>query len=121
MANAQNSEIVHRSCPLCEATCGIAVEVERGAGRVIGVRGDPDDPFSRGYLCPKAHGLKGLQEDPDRLVAPHLRRGDEWQEIDWDDAFALAADRLRAIRDKHGAGALAAYVGNPTVQNRHDS
>jgi len=110
-------EIVYRSCPLCEATCGIAVEVDRSAGRVIGVRGDPADPFSRGYLCPKAHGLKGLQEDPDRLRRPLRRRGADWEEIGWEEAFEEAAGRLREIRDAHGPGALGTYLGNPSVHD----
>jgi anaerobic selenocysteine-containing dehydrogenase len=54
---------VHRVCPFCEATCGLAVEVEGDA--IVGVRGDRDDPFSRGYICPKAYGLKELYHDPE--------------------------------------------------------
>ena len=69
-------EVVYRTCPLCEATCGIAVEVDRAAGRVVTIRGDDEDPFSRGYLCPKAYGLKALQEDPDRLRRPIRRTAD---------------------------------------------
>jgi anaerobic selenocysteine-containing dehydrogenase len=111
------SEVVYRACPLCEATCGIAVEVDRAAGRVLTVRGDPEDPFSRGYICPKAYGLKGLQEDPDRLRRPLRRNGSEWHEIGWEEAFDLVASRLREVRDSHGAEALSAYVGNP---NAHD-
>ena len=111
------SEVVYRACPLCEATCGIAVEVDRAAGRVLTVRGDPDDPFSRGYICPKAYGLKGLQEDPDRLRRPLRRSGSEWHEIGWEEAFDLVASRLREVRDTHGAEALGSYVGNP---NAHD-
>ncbi len=110
-------EIVHRSCPLCEAHCGISVEVDRGAGRVVTVRGDDEDPFSAGYLCPKAYGLKGLHEDPDRLRRPIRRDGDTWREIGWEEAFDLVAERLRAVRDAHGPEALGTYVGNP---NAHD-
>jgi len=107
--------LVHRTCSLCEAHCGISVEVE--AGRVRSVRGDPDDPFSRGYLCPKAHGLLALQEDPDRLRRPLRRTAGGFEEIGWEEAFALAAERLRGIRDAHGAEAIGSYVGNP---NAHD-
>ena len=104
-----------RSCPLCEATCGIAVHV--AGNRAIGVTGDGDDPLSRGFLCPKAHGLIGLQEDPDRLRRPVRREGARFVEIDWDEAFALTASKLSAVRDAHGPGALAAYAGNPTVHD----
>ena len=111
------TEIVHRACPLCEATCGIAVEVDRAAGRIVTIRGDDQDPFSRGYLCPKAYGLKALQEDPDRLRRPIRRTASGWEEIGWEEALAFAAEGLRRVRDAHGAEALAAYVGNP---NAHD-
>ncbi len=107
--------LVHRTCSLCEAHCGVSVEVE--AGRVLGVRGDPEDPFSRGYLCPKAHGLLALQEDPDRLRRPLRRTPGGFEEIGWEEAFALAAERLRGIRDAHGAEAIGSYIGNP---NAHD-
>jgi anaerobic selenocysteine-containing dehydrogenase len=114
-ATTDSSRTVYRACPLCEATCGIAVEVT--GDRVTKIRGDEDDPFSRGYLCPKAHGLIGLQEDPDRLQRPVRRDGGRWIEMEWDEAFALVAERLRAVRDEHGAGALGAYVGNPIVHD----
>ncbi len=100
------SEVVYRACPLCEATCGIAVEVDRAAGRVLTVRGDPEDPFSRGYICPKAYGLKGLPEDPDRLRRPLSRSGRVGHEIGCEEAFDLVACRLREVRDAHGAEAL---------------
>ncbi len=111
------TEIVYRACPLCEATCGIAVEVDSTAGRVATIRGDGQDPFSRGYLCPKAYGLKGLQEDPDRLRRPLRRVGERWEEIGWEEALDWAAGRLREIREAHGPESLALYAGNP---NAHD-
>jgi anaerobic selenocysteine-containing dehydrogenase len=110
-------ETVYRNCSLCEAHCGVAVSVDPAAGRVLAVRGDPEDPFSRGYLCPKAHGLKALQEDPDRLRRPLRRAGRDWQEIGWEEALDLVAGRLREIREAHGGEALGSYVGNP---NAHD-
>jgi len=112
---SDSTRTVFRACPLCEATCGIAVTVE--GERVTSVRGDEDDPFSRGYICPKAHGLIGLQEDPDRLRAPVRREGGRFVEISWDEAFEEVGARLREVRDSHGASALAAYAGNPTVHD----
>ena len=106
---------VYRSCSLCEAHCGVAVELEGGKVRTI--RGDDADPLSRGYLCPKAYGLKGLQEDPDRLTRPLIREGNAWREAGWDEALARVASGLRGIREAHGADAVGAYVGNP---NAHD-
>jgi len=118
-APAPALELVHRTCPLCEAKCGLTVEVERETRRVHTVRGDPQDPFSEGYLCPKGYGLKGLFEDPDRLRRP-LRRdraSGRWSEIGWDEAFDLVTARLRAVRETHGADAIAAYLGNPTAHD----
>ena len=106
---------VHRSCPLCEAHCGVSVELEGDAVRTV--RGDPDDALSRGYLCPKAYGLKGLQDDPDRLRHPLIREGATFRQASWDEALELVASRLAAIRSEHGADAIASYIGNP---NAHD-
>ena len=90
----------YRTCPLCEATCGLAIDLDESGG-VKGVRGDEADPFSRGYLCPKAYGLKALHEDPDRLRAPMVRGADgELREVSWDDAFAVALGRLGELKAK---------------------
>ncbi len=117
MSVSQSSAVrtVYRSCPLCEAHCGVAVELEGDAVRTV--RGDPDDALSRGYLCPKAYGLKGLQDDPDRLRHPLIREGARFREATWDEALTLVATRLAAIRTEHGADAIASYIGNP---NAHD-
>jgi len=105
----------YQTCPLCEATCGIVVETE---GRTIrSVRGDPDDPFSRGYICPKAWGNKALADDPDRLRAPQVRQGGELREASWDQAQAAAIDQLTAVRAAHGPDAIAIYIGNPAAHS----
>jgi anaerobic selenocysteine-containing dehydrogenase len=105
----------YRSCTLCEATCGVAIEVE--GDRVVDIRGDEQDPFSRGYICPKAAALADLHTDPDRLRHPMIREGERWREATWDEAFALVARRLREIRSAHGNDAVGVYQGNPTVHN----
>jgi anaerobic selenocysteine-containing dehydrogenase len=102
---------VNRVCTLCEAHCGIQVEVE--GDRVLRITGDPDDVMSRGYICPKAAALADLHADPDRLRTPVKRVGDEFVPIGWDEALALAADGLRGVRDRHGKDAVATYLGNP--------
>src|SRR5438093_11189187 len=104
-----------RACPLCEATCGIVVET-RGR-EVLSVRGDDEDPFSRGYICPKAYGLKELQHDPDRLCRPVRRAGTGWQEIAWNEALDEAAENLLRVRNQHGPESLAIYLGNPNAHN----
>lgn len=101
----------HATCPLCEAICGITVEHEDG--RILGIRGDDDDPFSRGYICPKGVALQDIQADPDRLRRPIRRTAGGWEEIGWDEALGEASERLAAIRDRHGPDAIAVFVGNP--------
>ncbi|WP_307833462.1 molybdopterin-dependent oxidoreductase [Pimelobacter simplex] len=106
-------------CNLCEATCGLLLTIEGGA--VTGVRGNPDDPLSRGHICPKGVAIGDVHADPDRLRRPVRRvgRGDDarWEEIGWDEALDLVADGLaRAVND-HGEDALAIYLGNPNVHS----
>ena len=103
------------TCSLCEAMCGVVVETDDG--RVTSVRGDEQDRFSRGHICPKAVALKDLHEDPDRLRRPVKRVGNEWREVSWDEAFALVASGIESVRAKHGHDADAAYLGNPTVHS----
>jgi len=105
----------YRSCNLCEAMCGIVVEVE--GDRIVDIRGDEDDSFSRGYVCPKVTALADIHQDPDRLKRPLRRRGKDFEEISWDEAFDEAGSRLRAIRDRHGRQGVAVYQGNPTIHN----
>ncbi len=106
---------VFRTCPLCEATCGLAIEV-RG-GEVERIRGDEDDVFSRGYVCPKGTALAALHSDPDRLRRPLVRRGDRHVEADWDEAFAEIERGLKPLIDRHGREAVGIYLGNPNVHN----
>ena len=105
----------YRACNLCEAICGLEIRV-RG-DEILSVRGDDEDPFSRGHICPKAVALKDLQSDPDRLRRPLRRRGTDWEEIGWDEALDLAAEGLARVAQQHGANAVATYFGNPTVHN----
>jgi anaerobic selenocysteine-containing dehydrogenase len=58
--------IVHRVCPFCEVRGGLSVEIDDGS--IVSVRGNKEAPFSRGFICPKAHGLKAMYHDPDRCV-----------------------------------------------------
>src|SRR5438477_9520976 len=107
---------VHRSCTLCEATCGLELQVD--GDRIVSVRGDEDDAFSRGYICPKGVAIADVHHDPDRLRTP-MRRTDDgrFEPIGWDEAFTLVATRLGAIRADHGKDAIAVYMGNPIVHN----
>ncbi len=111
------SELAFRTCPLCEATCGLEIEIkdDGGIGRI---RGDRDDVFSHGFICPKGSTLKQLHEDPDRLRTPMVRGDDgELHPATWDEAFAEIARRLPPILEQHGRDAVAIYLGNPSVHS----
>jgi anaerobic selenocysteine-containing dehydrogenase len=101
-----------RICPLCEATCGLVLTVD--GDRVTAARGDRDDVFSHGYLCPKGASFAELDNDPDRLRAPLVRRDGELVETGWDEALALAAEGLRRAAADGEAG-VGVYLGNPNA------
>ena len=102
-----------RTCPLCEATCGLVLELD--GDRVVRATGDDAHPLSRGYICPKGAALPDLDHDPDRLTAPRIRRGETWEEVSWDEAFAFVDERLAAVDAAHGRSAVGMYLGNPNV------
>src|SRR5215470_4146080 len=107
---------VFHTCSLCEATCGLKFEVEDN--RILSVRGDDADVFSKGYVCPKGIAIADVHHDPDRLRRPVRRNAaGHFEEISWDAAFDLVAARLREIRDRHGNDAIGFYWGNPTGNN----
>ncbi len=110
-----NLRTEYRACNLCEAICGLEFKLD--GTRIVSIRGDDADPFSRGHICPKAVALKDIHEDPDRLKRPMKRVGTEWQEISWEDAFEFAAKRLAALITQHGNNAVGVYAGNPNVHN----
>jgi anaerobic selenocysteine-containing dehydrogenase len=104
----------YRTCPLCEATCGLELTLQDD--RIASIRGDADDVFSRGFVCPKGAALTQLHEDPDRVRTPLIRTADGFRAASWDEAFALIDERLSPIlaADRN---AVAAYLGNPNVHN----
>jgi anaerobic selenocysteine-containing dehydrogenase len=107
------TETALRICPLCEATCGLSLTISDG--RITGARGDRDDVFSKGFICPKGASLGELDNDPDRLTHPLIRRDGELVEATWDEAFESAADGLgKAIRE-HGGASVGVYLGNPNA------
>lgn len=105
----------YRACNLCEAICGLEIHLEDDA--IVAIRGDEEDPLSRGHICPKAVALQDIHGDPDRLRRPMRRTAVGFEEISWDEAFSEAAARIRRLQDEHGRDALAVYLGNPNVHN----
>ena len=104
------------TCPLCEATCGLEVTLD-DTWTVARVRGDAEDVFSQGFICPKGGSLGALHHDPDRLRTPVVKRGGDWVPVSWDEAFAEIDRRLSPLLEAHGRDAVAVYVGNPSAHN----
>jgi len=112
---AVSERTVYRTCPLCEATCGLELTVRDA--RVTRVRGDREDVFSAGYLCPKGVALGELHDDPDRLRQPLIRTADGFREASWDEAFAHVEAGLAPILARGDRNAVALYAGNPVSHN----
>lgn len=108
-------ETRYGACNLCEAICGLEFTVQDG--KVLTIKGDEADPFSRGHICPKAVALKDIHEDPDRLRRPVKRTADGWVELSWEEAFDQVVENLIAVRTAHGANSIGVYQGNPSVHN----
>ncbi len=104
-----------RTCPLCEAGCGL--EITLRGDEVVRIRGDRDDVFSHGYICPKGSTLKQLHEDPDRIRTPLVKRDGRFVEVSWDEAFEEIERRLMPILEAHGRDAVAIYLGNPSAHS----
>ncbi|MFI6481359.1 molybdopterin-dependent oxidoreductase [Nonomuraea sp. NPDC050663] len=104
---------VHRTCPLCEAVCGLTLTLDDG-GHVTSVRGDKDDPFSKGFICPKGASLGKLDEDPERLTKPVVREGDTFREASWEEAFELVRQAWSRVADRQSS---AIYLGNPSAHS----
>ncbi|MEV0296560.1 molybdopterin-dependent oxidoreductase [Nocardia sp. NPDC050710] len=105
-----------RTCPLCEAVCGLEITLDPD-DHVTSVRGDKQDPFSGGFICPKGASLGHLDEDPDRVTEPLIRdrATDTWRTASWDEAFDYIAARFPAIVAEHGKQSAALYLGNPNA------
>ena len=105
----------YRACNLCEAICGL--EIKTQGDQVLSIKGDKNDPLSRGYICPKGTAMEDIYTDPDRLCLPVKKQGDSWVEISWEEAFNTIAEKLVAVQEQHGLNAVAFYAGNPSVHN----
>ncbi len=110
-----SGRLLYRTCPLCEAMCGLELEVE--GDRLLRVRGDAEDPLSRGFICAKARALKEVHEDPERLRRPLRRTAAGWAEVGWEEALEETAERLAEVRRRYGPDSVAFYTGNPNLHS----
>ncbi len=110
----------YRACHLCEAICGLVIETD--GNDILSIKGDKNDPLSRGHICPKAVALRDIHEDPDRLRRPVKKvvtadNDVQWQEIGWDEALDTTATELARSITEHGVHSVGVYLGNPSVHN----
>lgn len=115
MPATPSDRTVFRTCPLCEATCGLEITIKDGA--VVRIRGDRDDVFSKGFICPKGSTLKQLHDDPDRLRKPLVKRNGVHVEVSWEEAWREVERGLMGVINTHGRGAVGVYLGNPNAHN----
>ena len=120
MTSTTSTRTAFRTCPLCEASCGLEITLRpdgEGGEEVQRIRGDQLDVFSKGFLCPKGSTLKHLHEDPDRLRTPMVKRDGTHVAVSWDEAWEVVAAGLGGVIERTGRESLAAYVGNPTAHS----
>lgn len=112
-ATTPEAQVSYRTCPLCEACCGL--EIHHQGQEIKIIRGNAEDVFSQGYICPKGVSLKDLHQDPDRLRQPMAKRDGQFVPISWDEAFAEIGARLPSLIAANGADSVACVVGNPAA------
>ena len=120
MATPLPTITVRGVCPHdCPDTCALLVDVDPASGRAVGLRGDPDHPITRGWLCAKVRPYLDRVYDPSRLTVPLRRAGAKgegrWQEIGWDEAIAEIAARWQGIIAADGAAAILPYSFSGTL------
>jgi formate dehydrogenase major subunit len=94
-------------CPYCAVSCGVIIHTlgdksRNAVASVVHVEGDPDNPISRGSLCPKGITLKDDITHANRLMKPKVRRpgSDKWEDISWDEAISKIARHVKTTRDR---------------------
>ena len=105
-------QVIPTFCELCFWKCGLLAHVKDG--RVTKLKGNPEHPLSRGRLCPRGTGGTGLLYDPDRLKKPLLRRhgkrGEQtFEEVSWDAALDVTAEKLLKIQKECGPEKVALF------------
>lgn len=95
--------------------CGLEIQVDNG--KVTSIRGNRDDVWSKGHLCPKGVSLGQVHDDPDRIRRPLIKLDGQWHEVSWDTAFRRCTELLTPVIEKYGIGAVTAYTGNPLAHS----
>jgi anaerobic selenocysteine-containing dehydrogenase len=114
-SGTEMNKVAFRTCPLCEAGCGLEITVKNNV--VTHIRGDMQDVFSAGFICPKGSTLKQLHDDPDRLRLPLVKRNGVHVQVSWQEAWAEVEKGLLGVINTHGRESVATYMGNPTAHN----
>ncbi|CAB4885810.1 unannotated protein [freshwater metagenome] len=109
--DATDTRTAFRTCPLCEAGCGLELTIK--GSQVVRIRGDRDDVFSHGFICPKGSTLKQLHDDPDRVRKPLVKRNGVHVEVEWAEAWQVVEQGLNGVIERHGRESIATYLGNP--------
>lgn len=108
-------------CGMCIWGCGIIVSVKDGT--IIKVKGDPDHPWNRGRLCPKAAGIIEQFYSPRRITHPMRKVDGKWERLTWDDALDFMALELNKVKEKYGPETWAMLTGMAFLgqgfQNKH--
>jgi anaerobic selenocysteine-containing dehydrogenase len=104
-----------RTCNICEAMCGL--EIKYQDKQILSIKGDKEDPFSQGHICPKATALQDFYHDKERLKTPIKRTENGWQDISWEEAFDEITEKFQSIQESQGKNALGVYLGNPNAHN----
>ncbi len=110
-----NTRTHYRACNLCEAICGL--EIKLRDNEIISIKGDKNDPLSKGHICPKAVALKDVYLDKNRLKQPVRRTEDGWETISWEEAYDEVVTNLKSVQAQHGVNSVGIYLGNPNAHN----
>lgn len=109
------NKTIKTACGICNGACGLCLELSGGV--IASIKGDKEDPLTRGYICPKGKALKELVYAPDRLTKPLKKVAPgEWRDISWEDAFTCIVDKLKELKLNYGPESLAIHVGQTGVR-----
>ena len=98
------------ACIICSLNCGLEIKTE--GGRITKIKGDKSNPISQGYICEKSQRMDFYQNGADRIDSPKRRRPDgTYEDIDWETAIREIAEKLAAIKHRHGGESILYYGG----------